>query len=129
MLICSSTANSPSFHGALEAEGGVGDDAEGVFDFVGDFGGEAAGGAEPFLADGEFGGFGLGALLFFKEDLDAVATGGPDDKDEDALVGVFRARIPTAGSPIASFRCRNPPTKSTALGDGLCVRELPEMSL
>jgi hypothetical protein len=80
-------------HGALQAEGGVGDNAEGVFDFVGDFRGEAAGGAKTFLADGEFGGLGLGALLFLKEDLDAIATSGPDDEDEDALVGVFRAQL------------------------------------
>ena len=79
--------------GALEAEGGVGDDAEGIFDFMGDFGGEAAGGAETFLADGEFGGFGLGALLLFKENLDAVAAGGPNNQDEDALIGVFVARL------------------------------------
>ena len=89
----------------MEAEGGVGDDAEGVLDFMGDFGGQAAGGAETFLADGEFGRFGLGALLFFKEDLDAIATGGPDDEDEDALVGVFRAQFGTKGRPAPNYYC------------------------
>jgi hypothetical protein len=52
--------------GALEAEGGVGDDAQGVLDFVGDFRRQAAGGAETFLADGEFGGLGFGALSVFQ---------------------------------------------------------------
>jgi len=79
--------------GALQAEGGVGDDAERILDLVGDFGGEAPGGAKTFLADGKFGGFGLGALLFFKEDLDAVAAGGPNDQDDHARDGVFGAHL------------------------------------
>ena len=39
-------------HGAVEAKGGVGDDAQGILDLMGDLGRQPAGRAQPFLADG-----------------------------------------------------------------------------
>ncbi len=66
---------------------------------MGDFGGQAAGGAQPFLADGEFGGFRLGALLFFKENLDAVAAQAPRPGARSSVPSGFSTRSWSGDEP------------------------------
>ena len=56
---------------------------------MGDLGGQPPGGAQPFLAHGEFGGFGFGPLLFFKEHLDAVTAQRPGHQHNHAFDGVL----------------------------------------
>jgi len=50
-------------HGTLQAKSSVGDDAQGIFELVGDLCGKAAGGLQSFLAHGKFCGLSLGAFL------------------------------------------------------------------